>query len=169
MSSTPDEHKAHAPKMVGCAVVTVTDTRTAKTDTGGATIAKRLTGAGHRIVRREIVPDDPEKLRALLESLFTRSDVEAILLTGGTGVASRDHTFETVNRVIERPMPGYGELFRMLSYEQVGPACMLSRAFGGVVRDTLILTMPGSVAAVELAMDKIILPELSHIVGQLKR
>ena len=169
MSHVPDQHRAEAPAIVGCAVVTVSDTRTLKTDTGGQTIMDLVIGAGHQVVDRHILPDEPEPLRELLASLSARADVDAVLMTGGTGIGSRDQTFETVMGLLDKTLPGYGELFRMLSYEEIGSAAMLSRAVGGLIGRTVLLTMPGSRAAVRLAMEKLILPELGHLVREARR
>jgi molybdenum cofactor biosynthesis protein B len=169
MSQVPDQHRAESPKSVRCAVITVSDTRTAQTDTGGATIVELLTAAGHTVVDRQIIPDEPESMRALLTGLRDRGDVDVVLTTGGTGVGSRDQTFETVAGLLDKRLPGYGELFRMLSYEQVGAAAMLSRAVGGLIGRTVLLTMPGSAAAVRLAMNQLILPELGHLVREARR
>jgi len=169
MSRVPDQHRSEAPRVVHCAVVTVSDTRTIETDTGGRTIVDLLTGAGHEVVDRQIIADEPLPMQQLLEGLRDRQDVDAILITGGTGLGSRDQTFETVGRLLGKPMPGYGELFRMLSYQEIGPAAMLSRAVGGLIGRTVLLTMPGSRAAVELAMQKLILPELGHLVREARR
>jgi molybdenum cofactor biosynthesis protein B len=169
MSQVPNEHRRDAPQVVGCAVITVSDTRTLETDEGGQTVVDLLNDAGHRVVVREIVPDEPKLMSKLLRSLRDRDDVEVILMTGGTGLSSRDQTFETVGRLLDRPLPGYGELFRMLSYDVIGPATMLSRATGGLMGRTVVLTMPGSEAAVELAMEQIILPELGHLVREARR
>lgn len=169
MSSTAAEHRAQAPAVVRCAAITVSDTRTTETDTGGRTLVERLSSAGHAIVQREIVPDDPDRLRALLEQLARRDDVDAVLLTGGTGLARRDQTCETVSGLLTKPLPGYGELFRMLSYQDIGAAAMLSRAVGGLMGRTVVLTMPGSPGAVRLTMDKLILPELGHLVREAQR
>lgn len=169
MSNIPAEHKAYSPDSLPCAVITVSDSRTPETDSGGDTVVRLLAEAGHRLVWREIVPDDPARMRPLLEMLRDREDVAAVLLTGGTGISSRDQTFETVSALITKPIPGYGELFRMLSYEEIGPAAMLSRATAGLMGQTLVLTMPGSPAGVRLAMQKVILPELGHLVGQARR
>jgi molybdenum cofactor biosynthesis protein B len=169
MSTTPEQHKAEGPAAVRCAVITVSDTRTLETDTGGQTVVDRLTTAGHTLVARHIVPDEPARMRPLLQELRDRADVDAVLLTGGTGLASRDQTFETVTGLLTKPLPGYGELFRMLSYAQIGAAAMLSRATGGLMGRTVVLTMPGSIAAVRLAMDQVILPELSHLVREARR
>jgi molybdopterin adenylyltransferase len=169
MGQTHAEHRADAPRVVRCAVVTVSDTRTMETDSGGRTIVELLTAAGHPIVARELVPDDAPRLEALLRTLSARPDLDAILLTGGTGIGSRDQTFETASRLLTNPLPGYGELFRMLSYAEIGSAAMLSRAVGGAIGRTVLLTMPGSPAAVRLAMEKLILPELGHLVREVRR
>ena len=169
MSSPADEHKAAAPSQLRCAVVTVSDTRTLETDSGGQLVVDLLTAAGHEVRRREIIPDDPEVMAPLLLSLQGDDEVEAVLMTGGTGITSRDQTYETVTQLITRPIPGYGELLRMLSYEQVGAAAMLSRATAGLMQQTVVLTMPGSPRAVQLAMQKIILPELCHLAREARR
>jgi molybdenum cofactor biosynthesis protein B len=155
--------------MVRCAVITVSDTRTPETDIGGRTAVELLTGAGHEVLLREIIPDEPEPMTALLEGLRDRADIDMVLLTGGTGLGRRDQTFETVDRLIEKALPGYGELFRMLSYESIGPAAMLSRAAGGLMGRTVVFSMPGSPAAVRLALEKIIVPELGHLVREARR
>jgi molybdenum cofactor biosynthesis protein B len=169
MSQSTAEHRAEAPHRVRCAIITVSDTRTLATDRGGPLIADRLAAAGHEVVAREIVPDEPATMRALLKSLGDRADVDAILMTGGTGVGSRDQTFETVSGLLDKSLPGYGELFRMLSFEQVGAAAMLSRAIGGLMAGKILLTMPGSPAAVQLAMDRLIVPELGHLVREARK
>ena len=169
MSQTTRQHKADSPEKVRCAVVTISDTRTVETDLGGAVLVELLSAAGHDVVDRRIIPDEPEPMRRLVLELAGRDDVDAILMTGGTGISSRDGTFETVVELLTRPLPGYGELFRMLSYEQIGPAAMLSRAVGGLVERTALFAMPGSPNAVRLAMEKIILPELGHVVGQARQ
>src|SRR5262249_56449095 len=148
---------------------TVSDTRTLQNDTGGQTVIDHLTAAGHSVVAREIIPDEPSRMRPLLISLRDRDDIDVILLTGGTGITSRDQTFETVTSLLDKPLPGYGEIFRMLSYQDIGPAAMLSRAVGGLVGYKVVLTMPGSPAAVRLAMEKIIVPQLSHLVREARR
>ena len=150
-------------------MITISDTRTLETDTGGQTIVDLLTAAGHTMVGRHILRDEPQPMRALLVELKGREEVQAILMTGGTGLGSRDQTFETVSGLITRPLPGYGELFRQLSYQEIGPAAMLSRAVGGLIGRTVVLTMPGSPAGVKLAMEKLILPELGHLVREARR
>jgi len=160
------EHRAAAPSVIRCAVVTVSDTRTRATDRGGQILIDLLSHDGHILVQRQIVPDEPRGLRLLVQELAARDDIDAILLTGGTGISPRDQTFETISALLDRPLPGYGELFRQLSYQEIGSAAMLSRAVGGLMARTVILTMPGSPAAVRLAMQRLILPELGHLVQQ---
>ena len=169
MSHVAAEHRRQSPQRVGCAVITVSDTRTLETDTGGQTIVDLLTAASHQVLLRQIIRDEPQPMRELLLGLKDRPDIEAILMTGGTGLGTRDQTFETVSGLLDKPLPGYGELFRMLSFQQIGPAAMLSRATGGLIGRTVLLTMPGSPAAVQLAMEKIILPELGHLVREANR
>jgi molybdenum cofactor biosynthesis protein B len=169
MSQSAAEHRSQSPQRLACAVITVSDSRTLQTDTGGQGVVDRLLAAGHGVLAREIIPDDPERMRPLLAELAGRNEIDAILLTGGTGITSRDQTFETVSRLLTKPLPGYGELFRMLSFQEIGPAAMLSRALGGVVGRTIVLTMPGSPAAVGLAMEQLILPELGHLVREARR
>jgi molybdenum cofactor biosynthesis protein B len=163
------DHRAAAPATVACAVVTVSDTRTEATDRSGDAIAARLEAAGHRVAIRHLVRDDADAIRLLLESHLASGGVDAIITTGGTGITSRDGTFEVVSDLIERPLPGFGELFRMLSFEQVGAAAMLSRACAGIAGRLVIFTLPGSEAAVTLAMDRLIVPELSHVIRELRR
>ena len=169
MSQSAAEHRATSPTALRCAVITVSDTRTLETDTGGQTVVDLLSGAGHEVAAREIVRDEPTQMRPLLVALCQRPDVDAVLLTGGTGIASRDQTCETVSALLTKPIPGYGELLRQLSYQEIGPAAMLSRAVGGLVDRTVVLTMPGSPAGVRLAMEKLILPELGHLVREARR
>ncbi|HEV2973018.1 MAG TPA: MogA/MoaB family molybdenum cofactor biosynthesis protein [Pirellulales bacterium] len=169
MSQSTQEHRAEAPRRVRCAVITVSDTRTLATDRGGLLIAELLAAAGHDVAAREIIPDEPATMRALLAKLGGQADLDAILMTGGTGIGSRDQTFETVSGLLSKILPGYGELFRMLSFEQVGAAAMLSRAIGGLMAGKILLTMPGSPAAVQLAMEKLILPELGHLVREARK
>jgi molybdenum cofactor biosynthesis protein B len=169
MSQAVTEHRAAAPDTLDLAVMTVSDTRTIETDTSGALIVELAEGAGHRILERAIVPDEPERMTPLLRGYAGRNDLHAILMTGGTGISPRDRTYETVSALLTKPLPGYGELFRMLSYAEIGPACLLSRAVGGLIGGLVVLVMPGSRAAVDLAMRKIILPELPHIVREARR
>ena len=166
MSDAVTEHRARAPISLCLAVLTVSDTRTRETDTSGALIVALAEEAGHRVLARELVPDEPDLMRPLLRDFAARDDLHAILVTGGTGISPRDRTYETVSALLTKPLPGYGELFRMLSYAEIGSACLLSRAVGGLVGRVVLLVMPGSRAAVELAMRRIILPELPHLVRE---
>ena len=164
MSHTMAAHRQAAPQHVRCGVVTVSDTRTRATDRGGDLLADLLVRAGHTVVERQIVPDRPGRIQAAIATLQDRC--QAILMTGGTGISPRDETFETVTSLLTKSLPGYGELFRQLSFAEIGPAAMLSRATGGLVGSTVLLTMPGSPAAVRLAMEELILPELGHLVHE---
>ncbi len=169
MSDSVQEHRAGAPTALSLAVLTISDTRTLETDTSGALIVRLAEAVGHRIAERRIVPDEPGQIRATLLEWRDRPDLDAALLTGGTGISPRDQTFETVSALLTHPLPGYGELFRMLSYEQIGPAAMLSRAVGGLAGPLAIFVMPGSRAAVELALERLLLPELPHIVREARK
>ena len=152
---------------VRCAVITVSDTRTLETDTSGAAMQNFLTDAGHDIASYRIVPDEPEMICDLLDELA--GNIEAILLNGGTGISKRDNTFEAISSRLEKTLPGFGELFRMLSYEEIGAGAMLSRATAGLYRGTLVFSTPGSTNAVNLAMSKLIVPELQHLVWEVVR
>jgi molybdopterin adenylyltransferase len=169
MSQVPAEHRANAPATLVCAVITVSDTRTLETDTGGQCVVERLESAGHHVAAREIIRDEPVAMRARLTEYSSGAAIDAVLMTGGTGLSSRDQTFETVGGLLTKALPGYGELFRLLSFQEIGPAAMLSRAVGGLIGKTVVLTMPGSPAAVRLAMDQVILPELAHLVREARR
>lgn len=158
-------HSKHGPARVRCAVITVSDTRTEATDTSGARIRALLAEAGHEVTGHWIVPDEPAEIRRLLAAVPAAT--EAIILNGGTGLARRDTTFEAVRDLFEKTIDGFGELFRMLSWEQIGAAAMMSRATAGVVGGRVVFSLPGSTAAVELAMTKLILPEIRHAVGLL--
>ena len=168
-SPSAAEHRQKSPESVGCAVVTVSDTRSLDSDTSGQEIVDLLESAGHTVVERVLIPDEPSEINTLVLRLAQSHDVEAILLTGGTGIAARDQTPETLSQLFTRDLPGYGELLRMLSYREIGPAAMLSRALGGLIKQTVVLMMPGSTAAVRLAMEKLILPELGHLVSHAQR
>jgi molybdenum cofactor biosynthesis protein B len=169
MSQIPAEHRATAPEAVTCAVITVSDTRTPETDTGGQAVHDLLVAGGFSVAAREIIRDEPPQMRSLLARFRDDNRIDAVLLTGGTGLGSRDQTYETVSALLTKPLPGYGELFRMLSYQEIGAAAMLSRATAGLMDRTVILTMPGSPAAVRLAMEKLIVPELRHLVREARR
>jgi molybdenum cofactor biosynthesis protein B len=168
-SPSAAEHRECAPTSVGCAVLTVSDTRTLADDKSGATMIERLEGAGHRVAARRIVPDETAQVAAAVREFLAAEGVDAVLITGGTGIAPRDQTPEALRGMFTKELPGFGELFRMLSYQEIGAAAMLSRAIGGVVGRTIVLLMPGSTAAVRLAMDKLIVPELGHLVEHARR
>jgi molybdenum cofactor biosynthesis protein B len=169
LSEVSKQHRATAPVDVCCAVITVSDTRTLETDTGGQAVCELLAAAGFALGAREIIPDGPTVMRPLLARLRDDERIDAVLLTGGTGASSRDQTYETVSALLTKHLPGYGELFRMLSFQEIGPAAMLSRATGGLMGRTVVLSMPGSPAAVRLAMERIIVPELRHLVREARR
>ncbi|MFI5373792.1 MAG: molybdenum cofactor biosynthesis protein B [Candidatus Rokuibacteriota bacterium] len=165
----PQEHKATAPRAIGCFVLTISDSKTSETDTSGALIRERLTGAGHTVVGHAIVRDEPTQVAAVIRKGCGDPAVEAFILTGGTGVTSRDSTFEAVEALLDKRLTGFGELFRMLSYAEVGAAAMLSRAQGGVVQGRALFSLPGSPNACRLALDKLILPELGHVLREVRR
>ena len=169
MSDSVLEHRQASPRSLTLAVMTVSDTRTIASDSSGDLIISLAEAKGHRLLERLIVPDEPDQIRPILLRWSQHGQVDAILVTGGTGISPRDQTFETVSALLTRPLPGYGELFRMLSFAQIGPACMLSRASGGLIGQVAIMVMPGSRAAVELAMTRIILPELPHIIREARK
>ncbi len=156
-------HSDKSTGSVACAAITVSDTRTVDTDGSGALIKQRLADTGHRVSSYEIIPDDPQRLRERVSLLCDQDDCRVVLVTGGTGLTTRDTSYEAVAGLLEKRIDGFGELFRMLSYEQIGPAAMLSRAVAGISRRTAVFLMPGSTPAVQLAMDKLILPELGHM------
>jgi molybdenum cofactor biosynthesis protein B len=174
LSESTNQHRTHAKdKSARCAVLTVSDTRTADSDTGGKLIIDALRGAGHTVSDYTLVKDEPKQIEKQLKSWLSPQSptpnpqpLNAILTTGGTGIAQRDTTVEVVRRLLDKELEGFGELFRMLSYEQVGPAAMLSRAVAGLSGETLLFTLPGSPNAVRLAMEKLIIPELPHMVWE---
>jgi molybdenum cofactor biosynthesis protein B len=163
------EHRRQSPTSVACAVITVSDTRTPDTDTSGQAIVALLEDAGHLVVSRALVPDDPARIGERLESALADDEVQVVITTGGTGISRRDGTYEVVVRRLEKTLDGFGELFRMLSYHQVGPAAMLSRACAGLAAGRIVIALPGSEAAVRLAMGKLVIPELGHLVREAGR
>jgi molybdopterin adenylyltransferase len=160
------EHKAQAPRSVRVFIITVSDTRTDETDASGRAIADLLTAAGHQVAGRTIVKDDPDLVRGTIERQLASPDVHAIITTGGTGITSRDSTYEAVTAMLQKRLDGFGELFRMLSYEQIGSAAIMSRACAGLAAGRIIVCLPGSEAAVRLAVEKLLIPELGHLVQQ---
>ncbi len=159
-------HRKDAVREVPTVVVTVSDTRTLETDTGGALVAELLEGGGHRVLERRIVPDEPGEIVSALEAALERDGCRAVVFTGGTGVAPRDVTPDTVEPRLERVVPGFGELFRLLSYEDIGSAAILSRALAGIARGRVVFVLPGSRGAVRLALDKLVLPEIGHLAAE---
>jgi molybdenum cofactor biosynthesis protein B len=164
-----DHQSAAALIVARCAIVTLSDTRTADTDRSGQKIAELLQAAGHEVIDRSIVRDDPEEMLPLLELLLARNDCDAVITNGGTGISQRDQTIPTIERLIDIPLPGFGELFRMLSYQQIGSAAMMSRAVGGIAGGRLLFALPGSTAAVELAASQLIIPQLGHLLHELRK
>ncbi len=163
-----EEHKEKASKGVRCVVVTVSDTRDEITDQSGQLIKTLLGGEGQRLVDYRIVRDEPAQIEALLGDTLARDDVDAILINGGTGITPRDGTFEVVSRFLEKQLDGFGEIFRFLSYQEIGSAAIMSRAVAGTARGKVVISLPGSKEAVDLAMRRLVLPELGHMVSQLK-
>lgn len=161
-------HKSKAPRSVRCAVLTLSDTRTEDTDTSGARIRALLAEQTHDVVAYRILKDEPDELIAALRDLIARPDVDAVITNGGTGIAPRDTTFEAIQAVLDKEIPGFGEMFRTLSYADIGSTAMLTRATAGVAGDTVIVSLPGSTGAVELGMTKLVLPELGHMLFLLR-
>jgi molybdenum cofactor biosynthesis protein B len=164
-----EQHRQYAPAVLGFAVITVSDSRRPEDDTSGRTIRDLAAAAGHRVEDSTLVPDDVAALRAALRRMLARPGVDVVVTTGGTGLSPRDLTLEAVGPLLDRPVEGFGELFRMLSYNQVGAAAMLSRAAAGLIGDRAVFLLPGSPKAVALAMEKLILPEAGHLLAQARR
>jgi molybdopterin adenylyltransferase len=169
LSESVHQHRESAPETIRAAVLTISDTRTPETDTGGDIVEETMRGAGHEVVAREIVRDEAVAIRTNLVDLLARPDVDALVTTGGTGISARDTTYEVVDRMIEKKLDGFGELFRMLSYEEIGAAALLSRAVAGAVGAKFVASLPGSRNAVRLGMEKLIVPEVAHIVFELRK
>jgi len=173
VSESTRKHREASPEKIRVAVLTISDTRTLETDTGGNIIVELMQEAGHEIPRREIVRDDAPRIQELLQGLLADENVDAVITTGGTGISGRDTTYEVVSHTIEKRLDGFGELFRMLSYEEIGAAAMLSRAVAGSVATAsgskFVVCLPGSSNAVRLAMEKLLVPELPHVVFELRK
>ncbi|MDJ0795876.1 MAG: MogA/MoaB family molybdenum cofactor biosynthesis protein [Calothrix sp. MO_167.B12] len=165
MSSLP--HPDTSGITVNCAVITVSDTRTPETDKSGQLIQQLLGDGNHTVGEYGILPDEPEKIQQRLEFLSKNTYIEAVIFNGGTGIAPRDNTYDAIEKLLEKVLPGFGEVFRYLSYQEIGSRAIASRAVAGVYRGKLIFSLPGSSNAVRLAMEKLILPELNHLVSQL--
>lgn len=162
-------HRADAPVAIRCFVLTISDSRTAADDKSGDAIAALLGSAGHAVSGRKSVKDDPRAIRDAVSFAAKSGAHDAVITTGGTGLSPRDGTYETLSALFDRTIDGFGELFRMLSYQEVGAAAMLSRATAGTIGRTAIFALPGSENAVTLAMEKLILPELGHVVRELRK
>lgn len=163
------DHRAHGPASVRCFVLTVSDTRTPDTDTSGRAIRDLLAASGHAVTGHAIVRDEPADVRRHLDAQFGNRETQAIITTGGTGVTSRDGTYEAVSSLLEKRLDGFGELFRMLSFQEIGSSAMMSRAVAGTARGKVVFVLPGSENAVRLAMTRLILPELAHVVQQVSK
>ena len=168
-AATPREHRATAPETVGCFVLTISDTKTPETDTSGVVIRELLGSAGHPVIGSAIARDEPADVQRIVREACADPRVRAVILTGGTGITSRDSTFEAVEALLDKRLTGFGELFRMLSYEEIGAAAMMSRAQAGVVRGRALFSLPGSPNACRLALSKLIIPELGHLLREISR
>jgi molybdopterin adenylyltransferase len=162
------EHKDKAHRVVRCAVITASDTRTVDTDTSGKNIKDLLTAQQHVVTSYQILKDEPTQISAAVRTLLDQSGVDAVIINGGTGIAPRDTTFEAIRGILEKEISGFGELFRMLSYQDIGSAAMMTRATAGVAKGKIIISLPGSTGAVELGMTKLVLPELGHMLFVLR-
>ncbi len=151
------------------AILTVSDSRTASTDRSGDLVQELASAAGHATIQRDLVPDDVARVQSKIRSYAANPAIDFIVINGGTGISNRDRTYEAVTDLIERPLPGFGELFRALSFREIGAAAMVSRATAGIVGDTVLFCTPGSPGAVRVAMEQLILPEAPHLVGELRR
>ena len=170
-TQSSEEHRRQAEEEKGSivfAIVTVSDTRTPDTDRSGQAIRQMAEAAGHTVIAARIVRDEPEEVAGALED-FSISGAQVIVFNGGTGVSKRDRTYDVLSRALEKELPGFGEIFRMLSYAEVGAAAMLSRATAGIFRDCAVICLPGSTNAVKLAMEKLILPEIQHLAWEITR
>jgi molybdenum cofactor biosynthesis protein B len=169
VSESVEKHREASPEKISVAVLTISDTRTPETDTGGNVIVELMQEAGHEISRREIVRDDAPHIEIVLQELLSDAEVDAIITTGGTGISARDTTYEVVSRLIDKKLDGFGEIFRMLSYEEIGAAAILSRAVAGAAGSKFVACLPGSTNAVRLAIEKLLVPEISHVVFELRK
>jgi len=160
------QHKKEAPRSVSCAVVTISDSRTEEDDESGKLLKQRLNDSGHRVISYSIIKDDANAIGHKLKELLAQQELQVIITSGGTGVGSRDVTVETVSPILDKTLDGFGELFRSLSYKEIGTASIMSRAIAGVGGGKVIICLPGSLGAVRLAMEQIILPEIGHMVRE---
>jgi len=163
------QHKDQAPQTIGCVVITCSDTRTPDTDTSGYRIMHLLKDAGHAVVSYQLVKDEPKTIKAALKKAAKNKRVQAVILNGGTGIAKRDSTFEAVDGMLDKRLDGFGELFRSLTYQEIGSPAIMTRATAGTYKGLIVFSIPGSENAVRLAMEKLILPELGHIIRELTK
>lgn len=170
MTNSPvQEHKQDAPRSLNCMVITCSDTRTPETDTSGQLIQKLLEESGHRIVAYHVTKDDPGQITHRIALGIWKHGAQIIIVNGGTGISRRDSTFEAVNKMLEKRLDGFGEIFRLLSYQEIGSSAIMSRATAGIIDGRVVFSIPGSEHAVRLAMEKLILPELGHLVKELTK
>lgn len=165
MAKIPHPHPTPEPVSVACAVITVSDTRLPAQDSSGQTIQSQLIAAGHQVARYEIVPDEPLIIQATLQQLGEQRGIQAVIFNGGTGIAPRDTTYDAIQALLDKELPGFGEIFRALSYQEIGSRAIASRATAGTYRNLIVFSLPGSTNAVTLGMEKLILPELVHLTG----
>ena len=163
------EHHRHAPQIVALAILTVSDTRTVDTDESGSLARRLVEAAGHRVFDTMILPDEPGMVRAKVSAWLAEEGCDGVIVVGGTGISARDRTYEAVAGLLEKRLDGFGELFRFLSFARVGATAMLSRAVGGIADQRVVFSVPGSPAAVGLALEKLILPELGHLLSELRK
>lgn len=163
------EHKEQSPKSVVCAVITISDSRTEATDESGMTLKEKLAGNGHRLLFYALLKNDADAIKKQVQDLLQRSDLQVIITTGGTGASRRDITIETISPLLEKKLDGFGELFRYLTYQEIGTTSVMSRAMAGVAGGKIVICLPGSLGAVTLALEKIILPEIGHMVREAAR
>ena len=163
------DHREHSPASVSVHVITVSDTRTLDTDTSGQLIVELLEAAGHRVAGRTLLRDEPDDVRSAVAAVAADGLADVVITTGGTGITARDGTFEAVDGLLTKRLPGFGELFRSISYQQIGAAAMLSRATAGLVGRTVVIVLPGSQHAVKLALEELVLPEIGHLVREARR
>jgi len=170
-SSSSQQHRDAAQQLppVRVAVLTVSDTRTPADDRSGKLLCDGLAAAGHQLTGYRIAPDEPTVIEPLLRAWVAAPDCDAVILNGGTGISRRDRTYDVVASMLDKTLPGFGEIFRILSWEEVGAAAMLSRAVAGICEGTVIFSLPGSTNAVRLGLEQLILPELAHLVWELNR
>ncbi|MFD2670325.1 MogA/MoaB family molybdenum cofactor biosynthesis protein [Marinicrinis sediminis] len=165
-----EKHRSQAPRFTDCSILTISDSRTKEDDKSGAWLQQALLSAGHQIIHYRLIPDDIAQIRFEIDRIASDRKTRVLLLNGGTGIARRDCTYEAVNGMLEKQMPGFGELFRYLSFtEEIGSAAILSRATAGIYQQMAIFSMPGSTKAVQLAMTRLILPEIGHLIGELDK